>query len=134
MCPGSLLGSSWPQSRGQTQAVDQVFTHPETDWEPESTEAGRVGRWDRDALPTGKGQPLLVPPPSKGVGRKAACLGFGGPKGFSGQGVGLRGQIEVQLLLQAPPVPAVAPGRCTSHTGSAATAWSSLPAVPCLLT
>ena len=134
MCPGPLLKSSWPHSRGQTQAVDQVFTHPETDWEPELTEAGRVGRWDRDALPTGKGQPLLVPLPLHwGLG-KAAVRGFGGSRGLSGQGVGLWGQIEVQPLMQSPPVVPVVPGRCSPCPGSATPAPSSFLAVPCLLT
>ena len=35
---------------------------------------------------------------------KAAGLGFGGLRGLSGQGVGLRGRIEVQSLMQSPPV------------------------------
>ena len=134
MCPGSLLGSSWLQSRGQTQAVDHVFTHPETDWEPESTETWRVGRWDRDAPPTGKGQPLLEPLPFHyGLG-KAAGLGFEGPRGLSSQAEGLRGQIEVQPLMQSPPVAPVVPGRCPPSPDSAAPAPSSLLAVPCLLT
>ena len=103
-CPGSLLGSSWPQSRGQTQAVDQVFAHPKTDWEPESTETGRVGSWDRDAPHTGNGQPLLMHLHLQWGWGKAAGLGFGGLRGLSGQGVGLRGRIEVQSLMQSPPV------------------------------
>ena len=62
-CPGSLLGSSWSESKGQTQAVGQVFAHPKTDWGPESTEPGKVGSWDRDDPHTGKGQTLLEPLP-----------------------------------------------------------------------
>ena len=76
MCPGSLLGSSRPQSRGQTQAVDRVYSRPKTDLEPQRRETGRVGRRDRDAPPTGKGQPQLVPLPLQWGCGNAAGLGF----------------------------------------------------------
>ena len=64
---------------------------------------------------------------------KSAGLGFGGLRGLPGQGVRLRGQTEVQPLMQSPPMAPVVPGRCTPRPGSAAPAWLSLPAVPCLL-
>ena len=46
--------------------------------------------------------------PPVGMG-KAAGLGLGEPRGLSCQGVGLRGQIEVQSLMQSPPVAPVVP-------------------------
>ena len=76
MCPSSPLGSSRPWSRGQTQAVDRVYPHPKTDLEPQCRETGRVGRWDRDAPPTGKGQPQLVPLPLQQEWGKAVGFGF----------------------------------------------------------
>ena len=76
MCPGSLLGSSRPQSRGQTQALDWVYPYSKTDSETESRETRWVRRWDRDAPPTGKGQPQLVPLPLQQEWGKAVGFGF----------------------------------------------------------
>ena len=67
MCPGSPLGSSRPQSREQTQALDRIYPYPKTDLEPQCRETGRVGRWDRDAPPLGNHCWALFP-----------CTGDGG--------------------------------------------------------
>lgn len=112
MCPGSLLGSFRPHSRGQTQAVDWVYLHPKTYQNPKLELESEMG---------GTG----MPHPQR---RGSHC---GGLSPSTGWGLG---RIEVQPLMQSPPVAAVVPGSCTPCPGSGAPALCSPPAVPCLLT
>ena len=69
MCPGSPLGSSWPQSRGQTQAVDQVYPHPKN---------GSQNRQKLGGLEGGKGMPHPQ-------GRVSHCWCLPPPRGWDGR-------------------------------------------------
>ena len=121
------------QSRGQTQAVDRVYSRPKTDSEPQCRESGRVGRWDRDAPPTGKGQPQLVPLPLHWVCENAAGLGFESWEDSPARGWG-SGMVEskwlgsVQGSIALPPVLSLA-GSSSASEGPQASPQTGVPAV-----